>query len=140
MPLPLRSLPPRRLLGAIASAGLVLLALGAGRAEAAKWVVSGAGFGHGTGLSQYGAYGFAKHGVAYPEILAHYYTGTTLGTTPDATVRVLLLSNRPTVRFNGATDACGVKLVESKTYVARRKGTGVLLLKKAGRRIASCGP
>jgi stage II sporulation protein D len=113
--------------------------LAAARAEAAKWVVSGAGFGHGTGLSQYGAYGFAKQGAAYPEILAHYYTGTTLGTTTDTTVRVLLLSNRRYVRFSGATDACGLKLAENKTYVARRKGAGVLLRNKAGRRIATCG-
>ena len=93
----------RRLLAAAGCALLLLLGLGAARAEAAaKWVVSGAGFGHGTGLSQYGAYGYAKQGVGYAAILAHYYTGTTLGTTPDTTVRVLLQSGR-TVRFNGAT-------------------------------------
>ncbi len=95
-------------------------------------MVSGAGFGHGTGMSQYGAYGFAKQGGTYPQILAHYYTGTTLGTTTEATVRVLLQPNKPSVRFNGATDACGVKLVESKTYVAKRKGAGVLLAMKTG--------
>jgi stage II sporulation protein D len=139
MPLLSRSLSPRRLLAAIACAVLVLLGLGGARADAAKWVVSGAGYGHGTGLSQYGAYGFARNGYAYPQILAHYYTGTTLGTTTDTTVRVLLQSSRR-IRFNGATDACGMKLVESKTYVARRKGSGVLLLRKAGTRIASCGP
>jgi SpoIID/LytB domain protein len=135
-----RTMSLRRLLAVAACGVLALLGLGTARAEAAKWVVSGAGFGHGTGLSQYGAYGFAKHGVGYAAILAHYYTGTTLGTTADATVRVLLLSNRPSVRFNGATDACGAKLVESKTYTAKRKGGGVRLLNKGGRRIASCGP
>ncbi len=31
-------------------------------------------------MSQYGAYGFAKQGTAYAEILAHYYQGTALGT------------------------------------------------------------
>jgi stage II sporulation protein D len=138
MPATSRTLPVRRLLAAAVCA-VLLLALAAGRAEAAKWVVSGAGYGHGTGLSQYGAYGFAKQGATHPEILAHYYTGTTLGTTADTTVRVLLQPNKPSVRFNGATDACGVKLVESKTYSAKRKGTGVLLLKKTGKRIASCG-
>jgi SpoIID/LytB domain protein len=140
MPLLSRALPPRRLLAAVGCAVLVLLALGAGRAEgAAKWVVSGAGYGHGTGLSQYGAYGFAKLGATYPQILAHYYTGTTLGTTTDTTVRVLLQSRRRSVRFNGATDACGVKLEEARTYAAKRKGAGVLLAKKNGRRLASCG-
>ena len=54
--------------------------------------VSGHGWGHGLGLSQWGAYGYAKHGWTYDRILAHYYTGTTLGPAPVATVRVLLAS------------------------------------------------
>lgn len=36
------------------------------------------GYGHGVGMSQYGAQGMAKNGYSYQEILAHYYTGTTL--------------------------------------------------------------
>ena len=42
-------------------------------------VLRGHGWGHGLGLSQWGAYGYAKHGWTYDRILAHYYTGTTLG-------------------------------------------------------------
>lgn len=34
------------------------------------------GFGHGVGLSQYGANGMAKEGKTYKEILTHYYKGT----------------------------------------------------------------
>lgn len=34
------------------------------------------GYGHGVGMSQYGANGMAKKGNNYKEILAHYYTGT----------------------------------------------------------------
>ncbi|MFZ7133036.1 MAG: stage II sporulation protein D [Eubacteriales bacterium] len=34
------------------------------------------GFGHGVGMSQYGADGMAKAGYTYEEILKHYYTGT----------------------------------------------------------------
>ena len=60
-------------------------------ASAKIWVVNGAGFGHGVGMSQYGAYGYAKHGFKYDQILTHYYTGTTIGTTADKPVRVLLL-------------------------------------------------
>lgn len=33
------------------------------------------GFGHGVGMSQYGADGMAKAGYTYSEILKHYYTG-----------------------------------------------------------------
>ena len=41
-------------------------------------VVSTKGYGHGVGMSQYGALGMAKKGYSYQEILAHYYVGTTL--------------------------------------------------------------
>lgn len=53
-------------------------------------VVSGHGWGHGLGLSQWGAYGYALHGWTFDRILAHYYAGTTLGAAPVATVRVLI--------------------------------------------------
>lgn len=36
------------------------------------------GSGHGVGMSQYGARGMASHGSDYKEILAHYYTGTSV--------------------------------------------------------------
>lgn len=53
----------------------------------------GRGYGHGVGMSQYGARGRALAGQLAPEILAHYYPTTTLGTRSAATtVRVLLLT------------------------------------------------
>jgi stage II sporulation protein D len=36
------------------------------------------GYGHGVGMSQYGANGMAKEGNSYADILAHYYPGTQL--------------------------------------------------------------
>lgn len=36
------------------------------------------GYGHGVGLSQYGANGMAKNGYNFESILKHYYTGVTL--------------------------------------------------------------
>ena len=36
------------------------------------------GYGHGVGMSQYGALGMAKAGYTYNEILSHYYQNTTL--------------------------------------------------------------
>jgi SpoIID/LytB domain protein len=54
-------------------------------------VIDGAGYGHGVGMSQEGALGYAQHGYGYAAILAHYYTGTALGSVPaNTTVRVLL--------------------------------------------------
>ena len=39
---------------------------------------TGRGWGHGVGMCQYGAYGLAKMGVKYDEIVKHYYTGIDL--------------------------------------------------------------
>lgn len=39
-------------------------------------VITSNGYGHGVGMSQYGANGMAKEGWTYKEILCHYYTGT----------------------------------------------------------------
>lgn len=44
--------------------------------ENGEIVFTSNGFGHGVGLSQYGANGMAKEGYDYKEILKHYYTGT----------------------------------------------------------------
>lgn len=41
-------------------------------------VVETKGFGHGVGMSQYGAEGMANNGYTYKEILTHYYQGTTI--------------------------------------------------------------
>lgn len=38
----------------------------------------GKGFGHGVGMSQWGAYGMSMKGFDYREILSHYYTGISL--------------------------------------------------------------
>ena len=81
----------RRALGALAA----LLAAAGGLAPAAfgapMLVVEGTGNGHGVGMSQEGAFGYARHGLTYQQILAHYYTGTALGAAPaKAVVKVLI--------------------------------------------------
>ncbi|MEO0539547.1 MAG: SpoIID/LytB domain-containing protein [Cyanobacteria bacterium P01_A01_bin.105] len=43
-------------------------------------LISGRGFGHGIGLSQWGARGMAEQGSSYDQILRHYYQGTQLST------------------------------------------------------------
>jgi peptidoglycan hydrolase-like amidase len=53
---------------------------------------SGRGYGHGVGMSQYGARGRALDGQDAATILAHYYAGTTLAPRPASTIRVLVLS------------------------------------------------
>lgn len=44
------------------------------------YTFSGGGWGHGVGMSQYGAMGMANEGFTYEEILAHYYPGTYIDT------------------------------------------------------------
>lgn len=51
--------------------------------------VDGRGFGHGTGMSQYGALGAARQGLTYSEILRFYYPGVWAGTaTGTISVRI----------------------------------------------------
>jgi stage II sporulation protein D len=54
------------------------------------FVITGRGWGHGVGLSQYGALGFARQGAGFEEILGHYYQGTELTQAPVKRIRVLL--------------------------------------------------
>jgi stage II sporulation protein D len=56
----------------------------------------GRGYGHGVGLSQYGARGRAAAGQTAAQILAHYYKDTTIGTIAAGTgIRALVLDNFP---------------------------------------------
>ena len=46
--------------------------------EAGTFHFTVTGYGHGVGMSQYGANVYAKNGYTYDQILAHYYSGTEL--------------------------------------------------------------
>jgi stage II sporulation protein D len=121
-------------------AGLVGLAFAASAQAKAEWVVNGHGFGHGVGMSQYGAYGYAQHGKGYRFILAHYYSGTTIGTLPEPRiVRVLVGIDSGDVPFGGATGACGQSLDPSRDYEAHRVARSVQLRSSGGRALANCG-
>ena len=80
----------------------------------ALFVVSGRGYGHGVGMSQFGAYGQAREGRTYGEILAYYYAGTELGRTGTKEVRVLLAEGRRAITISSPVpfsivDAAGDK-------------------------------
>jgi SpoIID/LytB domain protein len=72
--------------GSVLASLLASLALFAAPAGASTLVIEGAGDGHGVGMSQDGALGYAQHGWTDAQILAHYYTGTTLGPAPAGSV------------------------------------------------------
>jgi stage II sporulation protein D len=132
---------PLRRTAAIAAVLLALATASAPGAQAAvRWVVTGHGFGHGVGMSQYGAYGYAKHGKGYRFILGHYYVGTTIGElTGPRIVRVLVSIDGGDVGFSGATSACGKQLESGRSYEAHRVGGSVKLRSAGGGPLADCG-
>ena len=77
------------------------------------FVFNGAGYGHGVGMSQYGARGMALEGKTATEIVTHYYTGTTV--TPvedDALIRVNLLHRATKALFRAEALASGGGSIE----------------------------
>ncbi|WP_205696361.1 SpoIID/LytB domain-containing protein [Conexibacter sp. SYSU D00693] len=116
--------------------GAALLAAGAAAPAhgATRLVIKGGGFGHGIGMSQYGALGFAQQGWTFDRILKHYYTTTDLSkVAPEPDVRVLLQQGKGTVRFSGAVAAGSKKLSASRTYGARQAAGRVRLLSASGK-------
>ena len=114
--------------GALAACVVALAALAwpAG-ASGARWVVKGHGWGHGVGMSQYGAYGLAEHGRGYRRILHHYYAHTRIGSAGDQTIRVLLSSGSDSVGFRKAERACGKRLRRRHSYRFEESGSDVTL-------------
>lgn len=87
---------------------LVVPVLAAAPAAAApsEFIFPGSGWGHGVGMSQWGAFGQALEGRTAAEILAHYYRGTTLADDDDSQqIRVSLIfdTTRALVRGKGGT-------------------------------------
>lgn len=78
----------------------------------ANFAFSGAGLGHGIGLSQWGAYQLGKEGKSATEILLHYYTNSEVTAAYDADDLFVSLQNRiPKVGLRvKAVDAGDVKM------------------------------
>lgn len=92
------------------SFALVLLAalIVPGVAHAARTVtITGGGWGHGIGMSQYGAYGRARNGRTPAEILTHYYSGADVGAKKMPVVRVGLLQGRDRIALTNTSFSGG---------------------------------
>gem|GEM_PF-2986393 len=63
--------------------------------EGDQVVFTGRGFGHGVGMSQYGARGQARAGRSYTDILAFYFAGVTLDVLPHGTAPAPTLPTTP---------------------------------------------
>jgi stage II sporulation protein D len=121
---------------------VLIAALAAAPAHAAsRFVIRGAGFGHGVGMSQYGADGYAQHGKDYRFILAHYYTGTDIGQAPAGRVIRVLLRTAGRVSFTGADRAGSRHLNPATTYHVVTSGlSGLALRSPSGRKIDTFAP
>ena len=122
---------------------VVLVAAGAPAAQGAAadsstWTLSGAGWGHGVGMSQYGAMEMARDGRSAREILGHYYTGTDYEAVADRQVlRVNLLHQAGSVSLSvhrlssgsgGMTVSVGGKSMigaPGASATVKRSGSGV---------------
>ena len=100
-----------------ASAGVRIPSPAPAAVTATTFLVSGRGWGHGVGMSQYGALGYAQDGWTYDQILGHFYTGAELGPSPVAGVRVLLAEAKGSVTVRSSVPF-RVRDVFGKTYAA----------------------
>jgi SpoIID/LytB domain protein len=80
----------------------------------------GSGFGHGIGMSQWGAYGLARMGWTHARILEHFYRGTRVRRPghPVRKIRVGLTWDRTAVRVSAKDGPV-------RLWVGRRRGTRV---------------
>ena len=136
----------RRFVVALAASALTLALLvvpGAGPAAAYpsdNVVVSGHGFGHGRGLGQYGALGYALKGMAYGDILAHYYSNTSPGTIPNNNISVELAANSGLDTIvqqekGHLTTSAGAPTTGNNAVLVHLNPSGVFTVQQA----ASCG-
>jgi stage II sporulation protein D len=109
-------------------AAVAALLLPASAQAATVFTLTGHGWGHGIGMSQYGALGYAQHGWSYPRILGHYFHGTHVASLHRSMTERVLLSSGPAVHFGASAgmrlrDAAGTK---------KRLAAGAYRLQKGG--------
>ncbi len=112
--------PMRRALSLILVPVLAAVAvLSAARTAPAanQFTFFGSGWGHGLGMSQWGAYGLAKKGWGPDRILTHYYSGTKVATDPSApsSIRVGLVQGRQKLRLQAIGGPVDLRVGDPKT-------------------------
>jgi len=91
------------------------------RTQGKRVLVSGRGWGHGSGMSQWGAHGLAEQGASYIDILTHYYTGASIGSVPEPPpFEVGVQSGASAVTARGSFEIVDGR---GETIVARALGT-----------------
>ena len=108
-----------------ACAALVAVALAAAAPAArADYRIQGHGFGHGVGLAQYGAMGYALKGArSWPWIVGHYYPGTGRRTIAGGSHMRVRLKETSAIRVSGGTLALGFQGAQGRRVTLRATRT-----------------
>lgn len=99
------------LVSAVALSGIVTVPAAGAQTG---FTFTGGGWGHGVGMSQWGARGLAANGRNHQQILTHYYTGTAVSThdvSNDLRVLVAERAGTVTVVTTGSTTVSGIGTV-----------------------------
>ena len=88
-------------------AAVVVLSFAASAQAATVFTLTGHGWGHGIGMSQYGALGYAEHGWGYKQMLEHYFTGTHVAPLRGSVTERVLLASGPAIHFG---DSAGMTM------------------------------
>lgn len=77
----------------------------------------GSGFGHGLGMSQWGAYGLAQEGWTHKRVLTHFYSGTRVAQAgePPKTLRIGLVQAKTKIRLTADAGKVDLRTTDPKT-------------------------
>jgi SpoIID/LytB domain protein len=107
-----------------------------------EWIIVGSGWGHGVGLSQYGALGQALDGRSWQDILNHYYPGTNLSDSPaDKQITVGLSQDKTAVfvRLDKLTDDAQLEMSIDGNPVATFGSGTVIRIEANGNSVVTSG-
>jgi stage II sporulation protein D len=101
-----------------------------------KIIFDGRGWGHGVGMSQWGAFGMADQGASYTDILGHYYTGVSVGTVDEPrSIEVGLSQGNASVTASG-----DFSIVDGRGEVLVKRALGSWTFSSAGSGAVSISP
>jgi SpoIID/LytB domain protein len=135
---------PRKLLVQTLISTLVFSSLLSTPAKAvpSEWIIIGSGWGHGVGLSQYGALGQALDGKSWQDILTHYYPGSTLNDTQsDKQIIVGLNQDKTTVfvRLDKISDDAQLTMSIDGNAVTTIGGGEIIRIESNGSAVVTSG-
>jgi stage II sporulation protein D len=106
----------KRIASILAVVTFLALLPGSEARGASSFTFFGSGWGHGIGLSQYGALGLANAGWAAEKIVEHYYDNINISkkTPPSGTIKVGLLQHRSSTKLSAVSGSFELKLKNGK--------------------------